>query len=343
MRSRILAIIVLLVLIGLPILIWWIFFQKSTSYVVVNVGSGVIVNVSLKWTFSNNFFPVADKIMEFSQNCENICRFWPIAPIKYNLEIKSPDFVDLTDEFSLENGQTLEKNYILTPKINYETSDFAIETDSQKSEIQDEIYSKNPNLTYLGTDLKWRKWVISLDNSITSLWILRWDNFISLKNFSQIFGKIEFFREHNSFIFYNYSLNEAILLDIDMQNILEIKLAENQKIDKIFFDKNWFVLSDWVLKEYKNSNFVENIRFSNFRDIDNWRMGYIAMNDEKRLKMSNYAITDGGILVLLNRQNWQIFEIGKNLDITNIFIIDNDFVFENQKNFYKLNPEKVWL
>lgn len=343
MQSRVLAIIILLVLIGLPVLIWWIFFQKSTSYVVVNVGSGITANVSLKWTFSNNFFPVADKIMEFSQNCENICRFGPIAPIKYNLEIKSPDFVDLTDEFVLANGQTLEKNYILTPKINYEFSDFTPETESQKSEIQDEIHSKNPNLTYLGTDLKWRKWVIFLDNSTTSLWFLRWDNFISLKNFSQIFGKIEFFRENNAFIFYNYSLDEAIFVDIDLQNILEIKLNENQKIDKIFFDKNWFVLENGILKEYKNSNFVENIRFSNFRDIDNYRLGYISQNDEKKLKIWNYNPDFGSVLVLLNRENGDIFEVGRNLEIANIFVIDDEFVFEIQKKFYKINPKKIWL
>lgn len=111
------------------------------------------------------------------------------------------------------------------------------------------------------------------------------------------------------------------------QNIFENSFVD--VVSSAFFSgEMWHVTTADHTFFYKNS-WQENPRFSHFIDLDYWRAGFIASGDEKRISLGNYSREEGSVLVLLNRQNGDVFEIARNLDISRFFVFDGKLIFEN--------------
>lgn len=119
MKARFIAVLILLVLIGLPILGYWYFFRANISSVQILVGSGVTAEISLRGALSYGWLPLADKALEYNKTCNEICEFSPILPTKYSLHISAENFANFSDNFSIKNGEKIIKNYSLVKTANY--------------------------------------------------------------------------------------------------------------------------------------------------------------------------------------------------------------------------------
>lgn len=109
MRARIFALLILVILVGLPILGYWYFFVKQTSGIMLSFGSGVTAEVSLRGTFSHSWLPLADRALSFSQRCESVCTFDTIPPATYSLRIVAEGFAEVTDTIALQSGEHIER------------------------------------------------------------------------------------------------------------------------------------------------------------------------------------------------------------------------------------------
>ena len=131
----------------------------------------------------------------------------------------------------------------------------------------------------------------------------------------------------NAFIF--RSNHGEILMTIDGENIFETKLPEDT-FSVFFQEKMWHATTREKTFSWKNNEWHENVRFSHWRDLD----------AENLLKLSNYSLEEGSVLLLLNRKTGEIFQVARNLDISRFSVIDGRIYAVQNNDFYLLKiPE----
>lgn len=172
MRSRIFALIILLILIALPLFLYWYFFIKNTSGVHIILNADSPATIKLSGTFSNSWFPMLDRALFFEKKCQKTCEFSPIAPANYQISVDfGQNFEPIYENFSLENGKTIEKNY--TPIRSIITKDIAIArpmSDDEKFFREREWREKiSSDIVFLGRDQRGMEWILRKQNASVSL------------------------------------------------------------------------------------------------------------------------------------------------------------------------------
>ena len=129
-------------------------------------------------------------------------------------------------------------------------------------------------------------------------------------------------------------------MTMDGENIFETKLPEGT-FSVFFQEKMWHATTREKTFSWKNKEWRENVRFSHWRDLDDiWRAGFIRADAENLLKLSNYSLEEGSVLLLLNRQTGEIFQVARGLDISRFSIIDGRIYAVQNNDFYLLKiPE----
>lgn len=106
MRIKIFAILLLLVLVGLPGSIYWYLFSRNVSGIAFVVEGNTEFRVKLSGKFSFKYFPLFDKIFEYESLCRGSCIFSPIPPLSYDVMISSSGSALIEDHIELSLGET---------------------------------------------------------------------------------------------------------------------------------------------------------------------------------------------------------------------------------------------
>lgn len=187
-------------------------------------------------------------------------------------------------------------------------------------------------------DIEGKIWLAKTENSETTIGFLRDEKFVSVATLPYIFREILLDFYENAFIF--RSNHGEILMTIDGENIFETKLPEDT-FSVFFQEKMWHATTREKTFSWKNNEWRENVRFSHWRDLDDtWRAGFIRADAENLLKLSNYSLEEGSVLLLLNRKTGEIFQVARNLDISRFSVIDGRIYAVQNNDFYLLKiPE----
>ena len=181
-------------------------------------------------------------------------------------------------------------------------------------------------------------WLSKTENSETTIGFVRDEKFVSVATFPYIFEEIFLDFYENAFIL--RSSQGEILMTMDGENIFQTKLPDGT-FSVFFQEKMWHATTQEKTFFWKNGAWRENVRFSHWRDLDDiWRAGFIRADAENLLKLSNYSFEEGSVLLLLNRQTGEIFQVARNLDISRFSVIDGRIYAVQNNDFYLLKiPE----
>lgn len=340
MKARFIAIVILLCLVGLPIFGYWYFYRSNIASVEVVLGVGMSADIRLKWTFSQSWLPLADRAVDYRAKCEEKCVFSPVLPADYTLSVISDDFSEFSENFSVKSGQYITRQISLTKKAEFmEVSVPQPLTADEKILRNDDIREVlGQDFSLINKSISGDFWIVKNTDSGVSVGIFQWNNFLEKISFPSHFSSISLDFYGNILIF-SHSENEKTFFHIPSETILNVKIPEN--FSKIRFENGeWQIKTTDKIFSYKNEIWRENPRFSDFADMDNFRAGYISKTHENLLSLSNYSLSDGGVFLLMNRQNGDIFEIAKNIEIWEIFSYNEKIIFENSWKFYSVNLPK---
>lgn len=335
MRSRLLALAILIIIIGIPAGIYWYFFSRNTASLTISVGSDVVFSVRLEGVIDNESLPLADRLIFIERECRATCVISPIAPIKYNLSLKSDSKTSIQDTIVINIWEDKEVAYTLSDEVQLELMTYTLKWDStlaapilanaNNNTVQTEytlIGIDSENTVYAERDAFGRR----------ELGILTMDRFAPLYTVPSWVGTIALDKTWQYFLAPVLDRG-TLILSLDMQFQREIPVT----------NVTWYVRSDneekiytqsWTISLFWNK-YVPNPRFTDWIDISwDMRIGYIASDDIDRLSLSN-IVPRQSVLVSVDRRTWESLIIQRWLDIDMLMYIDSVPVYVDQEG-------KIW-
>lgn len=103
MRARIFALFILVLLLGVPAFLYWYFLERTPSTLTLVIPGGESAHVELDGNLAYKYFPLADKVLHFSQVCTDRCTFGPIPPVPYKMTVTRDGVPDLSDTLTLRS------------------------------------------------------------------------------------------------------------------------------------------------------------------------------------------------------------------------------------------------
>lgn len=135
MRARILAIFILLILLVIPVSIYYYITTQNVASITIAVGNGNKYTAKLLGSFGLNGLPLADKALLYEKDCIDVCTFSPIIPARYTLTLTSIGKATLTDIIVIDTGDKVTRSYVLTHDIIITPTGTITQNDSQITEI----------------------------------------------------------------------------------------------------------------------------------------------------------------------------------------------------------------
>lgn len=326
MRARIIALLILIIFVGGPILLYWYFIREKTSTLEISLGQWIQASVILHGTFSKSFLPLADTLLNFRQDCVESCVFSPLPEAAYQITIESPGMSTIQETFSLRSGEKISKSYNLEPSIELLMPDNlpALPTKDDLVLLSDDIHKDFWDAyTLLWVDFSGKKWVAKKVSEWDQIWFITEDRFVPMKLFPFHFSRIQLDPYGSSFLLYRDD-SHVILMWFDMQNISEF--ASYEEITSATFQSNlWHVsTASWGF-DIVDDIPQKNVRFSDWVDMGNFRLWYIRSDEESKLALSNYDPSLGSALILVDRTTGKSVTVTRNQNIAGLFVVKDTF------------------
>ena len=131
MRARIFAIFILIILLVIPLSLYYYITTQKVANITIIVGEGNKYSAKLSGTFGINGLPLADKALIYDKDCTDICVFSPVIPARYTLTLMSSGKTTLTDAIILNTGDKITRSYTFTDDIITTLAGKIIQDDSQ--------------------------------------------------------------------------------------------------------------------------------------------------------------------------------------------------------------------
>ena len=127
MRIKIFAILLLLLLVGLPVWLYWYIFSVHTSGIIFLADRDQIFRVKLVGNFSFEYFPLFDKVFHYESTCQGSCIFRPVPPLTYTLTLTASGYTPITDDIALSFSEEKKYRPHFTPALSYQKIDHITE------------------------------------------------------------------------------------------------------------------------------------------------------------------------------------------------------------------------
>ena len=336
MRARLFAFFILILFIVVPASIYWYFLKKNTSTVTFVIPNGAPISIHLAGTLSYKYFPLTDKVLQFSQSCEAQCTLWPIPPVRYEVRISRPWTADIIDTITL---WVAEQRVYTLPKIQEfseeKIGNLSFESASANGLIENAKNHIDPNISLLWVLKSGKVFALRILEKSTDIGIVSLDNFSPLLSldFPIISWKLE---SSKRFFILKKSDNEQDIISINLSESIIFPYAED--IQLVDHTGVWRVVTDRSVFTFEWDAWVKNPRFSDFIDIDSdYRIGYISEYDTMKKELGNFT-QKWGIFLLLDRRNAGIQVLSENKNIIGFLYSENVPAYLDQNgDIYKLS------
>ena len=123
MRARIIAVLILILLIGIPVWAYYYLTTREIASLSISAWTGSVFSVRLLGSWGIDGLPLADRALSYSQDCITECRISPILPARYTLTLTSSGSITLRDDISIDTGNELYRAYTLIRDISFNRID----------------------------------------------------------------------------------------------------------------------------------------------------------------------------------------------------------------------------
>lgn len=323
MRARILAIIILILLIVLPVSLYYYLTKQKIAKLTLQVNGWVSYSAHLRWTFWVDGLPLADTMLSYQQDCIDVCIFSPILPARYTLTLTASWKTSLSDSISINTGDQIVRSYTLSDELIF-TPVWSISKDDTvgRALIDNALSQKWWEFTLIGTDIKNRVWVMKKWESTTDIGILTPEWFSSSRNISApiISQTID---TSQSVLMLGLAGDKSLYISVvNPKNEIELPTTLHMNIVSVIPGDSWRILTSSGTFELKWDRLVQDIRFTNSIDISpQIRIGYIDKRDTTKLSLGNFPLTDS-LLIRLDRVTGQSIVLRRGIDIRTLFYYD---------------------
>lgn len=101
MRTRVLALSILCIFLGIPFGLYWYFFLHRTSSMQFHIAQESPMTIMFEGTLEYDYLPLADSILRFEQTCLIYCETGPIAPVLYRVTISGSGHETIRETYRL--------------------------------------------------------------------------------------------------------------------------------------------------------------------------------------------------------------------------------------------------
>jgi len=225
MKNRLIALLVLIIIVGIPALAYWYFMHKNVASLEISVGSGSRVRVELRGSFRADFLPLADRLLHYEQDCDSRCVFSPIPPAEYTISITGEGISPLSDTVEIRTGEVLRREFSLTQSLQNDilTTIPALVTEDELVILSEDIQKDTPDVVLIGGDMSRRIWGYRNTGDGTQIGTISDNKFIPIKNFPVHFSAIEI-DPYNAVLMAHRDLGNTLLMTLDFSHILETRL-----------------------------------------------------------------------------------------------------------------------
>lgn len=291
MRTRIIALIILIFLIGWPTYFYWYFYKNNISSIVFISESEEPYTISLDGKLEYQYFPLLDEVFRYKSTCKGSCIFKPIPPLSYELHIISDGREDTIDRIELATWEQKKYDVILQEQLFIEkvgTMPFALPSASLDGYIPVGVSSHGK--------------VIAVEDKRDGgeVWVMNNGRFVSLFRSKKSLTN-SYIESTRSFLIVPDAASKQALYPLDAV-IPWVVFPNSERIITIVYDSNtWKVQTEKNLYELVNGIWKINPRFTDYIDIDSrYRLGYIKKSQSEKLKLQNFSQSNS-IMVLLDR------------------------------------------
>lgn len=313
MRARLIALIILLLMVALPLGLYFYFTSSRISSVQVTVGSGTTARVDLRGTFWLDGLPLADSVLSYSQECYESCVIAPVLPAEYRLVLSSTGNVAIQDTLTIHPSEAVTRSYVLVKDVWFAQ----VGTVSQKSpEIPSEL-SMLTGMTLIGTDMRGQVWISK--EGIGTTEIATFSGTQALIHYALSWKPKALYLDAIGGSLVVEWANKAIIYATDTHDQLEVE-SPLWTIISASFGKNPRVRTSQKVYDIISWKAVENIRFTDYIDLSpEVRIGYIDASDVTKLALSNFP-PNISVLVRLDRRDGNTTVLRTGIDIKTLFL-----------------------
>ncbi len=325
MRARIFAFLLLCLLIWVPVFVYWYVMQKNIASLTVSVESDTEIVVTLNWTFSFSWLPLADKILRFEKKCTKTCIFSPLPPARYDIEVFASGAIPQQDTFSLSLGEEKQLSYTLIGDIQIEPIMPYTDSGITLSLIENANSNFSWSFSPIGAISSNRVYALQKDDTSEKIGLLTMNQFIPLFESPSPSQRTSF--DFWKTFFLTESTQTTIAQSLDGLTRIEIPRLWIQTV--VPLERWWKIAtSSWVFL-FDDGVLSANPRFTDFLDITPTdRIGYIASTDTEKLQLWNFQ-PGISVLVRLNRSTGEVSILEQGIDIAYLYFLDGIPVFSD--------------
>lgn len=297
MRSRIFALLILIVFLFVPGYLFWYFIYTKKSSLIFIAPSNVSFRVTLSGKFWFSYFPLFDKVFSYESQCTGSCILSPIPPLHYDGYIDSPNSMRQKLSLNLSLDEELKIPLDLSPLLSFK---------HVATLIWDDLNLIDSLIIEAQKSLSWK---------LVPLWQSRGANVLAWQNgdsrsliwevwsgwfvpyFSLPFPLLSGSLDLSKSAYILHALRgEKFLVSLDG------KIRVPYALDMPIVSANlWSTITATTRSGsyvYEDATWRENPRFTMFLDInDTIRIGYIDKDDREKRALSN--IQDSASLFFL--------------------------------------------
>ncbi len=117
MKPRTIALIIFILLILLPLVLYWYFYKSKVTSIIFENITDVSYTINLKGAFKYKYFPLLDQAFSYQSTCTKSCIFSPIPPLEYSLTITSTGSEEISDTLISKPGDSIKYQVHLIPSL----------------------------------------------------------------------------------------------------------------------------------------------------------------------------------------------------------------------------------
>ncbi len=320
MRARILAIIILVVLLIIPISLYYYLTTHKVAKLSLHVSGWNGYSAHLIGTFWVDELPITDTMLAYQQDCLDVCIFSPILPARYTITLTASGKTTISDTIFINSGDQVSKSYIFSDDIIFTPVWSITKDDAFAIALIDNAVSKNWwEFILIGTDINNKVWVMKKWENITDIGILSPQWFVTSRSISTPIVSHAIDLSH-SVLMLGFAGGKSLYMSVvDIKNEKEISSLAHLNILSVIPGNSWRFLTSSGTFELKWDRLIEDIRFTNSIDISpQIRIGYIDKKDTSKLSLANFPLTDS-LIIRLDRVTGESIVLRRGIDIQTLF------------------------
>ncbi len=316
MRSRLFALLILILLVGLPLLGYWYFYRDQVSSIVfLSPSNSIPYTVHLRGTLGFSFLPISDKIFEYQSTCTSSCIFSPVPPLQYSITITSTWMSTIEDEITVSKKNEYKYPVHLEKNIIFEN--LGKQSEWNMALVNELIANANTYLSwsFLGVAQipSGKIYAIRSLKNKNEIGILTADLFNPLFTIPFL-TKSAWIDLSQKFLILERSSLDRFLVSLDGSVSIDFPYSWEIKIIN-YSDNEWKILTSEGLYTYSSFGWEKNIRFWDYIDLSpQYRLGYISASDNEKKSLQNIK-ESLSLFLLLDRKSTKVRTLEKGREV----------------------------